>query len=30
MQNGKVMRPHKELRKGAKLNKKGKRKTIHI
>ena len=30
MQNGKVMRPYKELRRAKKLNEKGKRKTIHI
>ena len=30
MQNGNIMRPHKELRRGVKLNTKGKKKTIHI
>ena len=30
MENGKVTRPHKELRRGVKLNEKGKRKIIHI
>ena len=30
MKNGKVTRPHKELRRGAKLNKKGKKKTITL
>ena len=29
-QNGKVMRPYKEQRRGEKLNIKGERKTIHI
>ena len=29
MENGKVTRPHKELSRAKKLNKKGKRKTIH-